>query len=210
MREEELLRLADAVRFALEAHADQTRKGTRIPYASHLLQVTGLVIEHGGDVDQAMAGVLHDCVEDCEDVGIDTLRRRFGSRVAAIVELCTDVLPGDRPDAKSPWIERKQRYVARLAQADADARLVAACDKLHNLRCIVADLRSQGPEALSRFSGSPEQTRGYYEAARAALAPSLPAALVAEMDALLGELSRSVPEAAFHPAPPREDLEAGP
>jgi (p)ppGpp synthase/HD superfamily hydrolase len=197
MRERDRTRLAEAVRFGLEAHAGQTRKGTRIPYASHLLQVMGLVIEHGGDADQAIAAMLHDCVEDCDDVEVDTLECRFGSEVAAIVELCSDVLPGDRPDAKSPWLERKRRYVTRLGAADVRARLVAACDKLHNLRCIVADLRAQGPGSLERFSSSPEQTRGYYEAARAALAPGLPAALVAEMDLLLEELRRFVPRSAF-------------
>jgi len=159
--------------------------------------VMGLVIEHGGDADQAIAAMLHDCVEDCDDVEVDTLERRFGSSVAEIVGLCSDLLPGDRPDAKSPWIVRKRRYVTRLGAADARTRLVAACDKLHNLRCIVADLRDQGPGSLERFSGSPEQTRGYYEAARAALAPELPGALVAEMDLLLEELRRFVPRSAF-------------
>ena len=197
MRAQDLTRLADAVRFALEVHAGQTRKGTRVPYASHLLQVMGLVIEHGGDVEQAIAGMLHDSVEDCEDVEIDTLRRRFGDEVAAMVECCSDVLPGDRPDAKSPWIERKRRYVTRLAATDVRTRLVAACDKLHNLRCIVADLRSLGPASLERFSGSPEQTRGYYEAARSALAPDLPRALLAELDALLEELRAFVPSSRF-------------
>jgi (p)ppGpp synthase/HD superfamily hydrolase len=192
--------LTEAVRFALEAHAGQTRKGTRIPYASHLLQVAGLVLEHGGDPVQAIAAVLHDTVEDCEAVEVETLRRRFGVAVAEIVETCSDVLPGDRPDAKSPWIERKRRYVERLRGADARTRLVAACDKLHNLRCIVADLRTLGPASLERFTGSAEQTRGYYEAARDALAPGLPDPLVTELDALLAELCRFVPRSAWSSA----------
>lgn len=190
-------RLAEALAFALEAHGEQTRKGTAIPYVSHLLQVAGLVLEHGGDATQAVAALLHDCVEDCDDVELDTIERRFGAEVAAIVDVCTDVLPGDRPDAKSPWLERKQRFVTQLSGADARARLVAGCDKLHNLRCIVSDLRQQGGTSLARFSSSPEQTRGYYEAARDALAPDLPDALVEELDALLEELRGFVAGVSF-------------
>ena len=190
-------RLADAVSFALEAHAAQTRKGTRIPYVSHLLQVAGLVLEHGGDAEQAIAAVLHDAIEDCEDVDAETLRARFGESVTEIVVQCSDVLPGDRPDAKSPWLERKRRYVAQLARADTRTRLVAACDKLHNLRSVVADLRAEGPTTLERFTGTPEQTRGYYETVREALCSDLPERLTVELDALLEELRRFVPESSF-------------
>jgi (p)ppGpp synthase/HD superfamily hydrolase len=197
MRNDDRVRLVEALRFALEAHGNQTRKGTPVPYASHLLQVAGLVLEHGGDGEQAAAAVLHDAVEDCEDVDDAVLRERFGAVVADIVLSCTDVLPGDRPGAKSPWLVRKQRYVARLARADARTRLVAACDKLHNLRSVVADLHAEGRETLARFRGTPEQTRGYYEAVREALAPDLPERLIRELDALLEELRRFVPGSAF-------------
>jgi (p)ppGpp synthase/HD superfamily hydrolase len=197
MRNDDRARLVEALRFALEAHGHQTRKGTRVPYASHLLQVAGLVLEHGGDAEQAAAAVLHDAVEDCEEVDDSSLRERFGAGVADIVLACTDVLPGDRPGAKSPWLVRKQRYVERLSRADARTRLVAACDKLHNLRSVVADLHAEGPETLSRFKGTPEQTRGYYEAVRVVLAPDLPERLVREIDALLEELREFVRASAF-------------
>jgi GTP pyrophosphokinase len=197
MRRDDRARLAAAVSFALEIHAEQTRKGTRIPYVSHLLQVAGLVLEHGGDGEQAIAAVLHDAVEDCEDVDFAILRTRFGADVALIVEQCTDLLPGDTPEAKSPWIERKRRYVAQLEEADERARLVAACDKLHNLRSVVADLRAEGPATLERFTGTPEQTRGYYEAVRAAVGPGLPGRLTYELEALLDELREFVPTRSF-------------
>ncbi len=190
-------RFADAVSFALEAHASQTRKGTRIPYVSHLLQVAGLVLEHGGDAEQAIAAVLHDTLEDCEDVDAETLRARFGANVTEIVVQCSDVLPGDRPTAKSPWLVRKRRYVAQLARADSRTRLVAACDKLHNLRSMLADLRAEGPTTLERFTGTPEQTRGYYETVREALCSDLPERLTVELDALLEELREFVTESSF-------------
>ncbi len=190
-------RFADAVSFALEAHAAQTRKGTRIPYVSHLLQVAGLVLEHGGDAEQAIAAVLHDAIEDCEEVDAETLRARFGGIVSQIVVQCSDVLPGDRPDAKSPWLVRKRRYVAQLARADTRTRLVAACDKLHNLRSLLADLRAEGPTTLERFTGTPEQTRGYFETVRETICKDLPERLTVELDALLEELREFVPESSF-------------
>lgn len=194
MLEPERQKLARAVAFALAAHAEQTRKGTPIPYASHLLQVVGLVLEHGGDAEQAIAAVLHDVVEDCDEIELDEIRRHFGGDVAAIVEVCTDLLPGDRAGAKSEWSLRKRDYLARLARADARARLVAACDKLHNLRTLVADLHAEGPATLERFTATPAQTRWYHEAVREAVAGGLPGRLLRELDALLAELRRFVPE----------------
>ena len=181
-------RLADAFRFALDAHGEQKRKGGDVPYSSHLLQVAGLVLEHGGDATLAAAGLLHDAVEDCPDVDRAALLARFGEDVARIVDACTDLLPGDRPGAKSEWGERKRAYLSRLRAADAGTRLVAACDKLHNLRSVVADLRAEGAETLTRFRATPEQTRWYFERVRAELCDGLPERLVDELDRLLAEL----------------------
>ncbi len=189
--------LTDALAFALDAHGAQTRKGRDIPYASHLLQVAGLVLEHGGDAELAVAGLLHDVLEDCATVDAAGLRERFGPRVSRIVEACTDTLPGDSPEAKSPWPERKRRYLARIAEADADTHLVVACDKLHNLRALLADLESEGPDTLERFTAQPAQTRAYHEAVRDVVARSIPSPLLRAFDASLGVLARWVPESSF-------------
>lgn len=197
MQDRDRTRLADAVRFALEVHAGQTRKGKAVPYVSHLLQVTGLVLEYGGDAELAAAAVLHDAVEDCEGVDVEMLRDRFGAGIAEVVAQCSDLLPGDTPKDKSPWLARKQRYVACLARADARTCLVAACDKLHNLRSLVADLREEGCATLERFEPTPEQMRGYFEAVYEALRPGLPTGLDRELGALLDELRRFVPGSSF-------------
>jgi len=186
-------RLVDALRFALDAHGAQTRKGTRIPYASHLLQVSGLVLEAGGDVTLAVAALLHDCLEDSDEVDEAALRERFGHEVAAIVATCTDLLPGDSAAAKSPWAQRKSRYLERLASADRRSRLVAACDKLQNLRALVGDLRAEGLATLERFSASPEQMRWYYESAHRILGDVLPPSVRAEFDEAIAALQRLVP-----------------
>jgi len=187
-------RLADAVRFALDAHADQKRKGTGIPYASHLLQVAGLVFEAGGDVEQVMAALLHDSIEDCEDVDAARIHARFGEGVASIVVVCTDV-SGDTSRDESEWGVRKTRHLESLASAPTRARVVAACDKLHNLRSLVGDLRAEGVATLERFTPAPARTRWYYESAHRVLRDALPGALALEFDALIDALREFVPHA---------------
>lgn len=93
-------RYADAVAYASTLHADQVRKSTSIPYISHLLGVSSLVLAAGGDEDMAIAALLHDGPEDQGgQVVLDEIRERFGDRVAHIVEGCTDSLAED-PDNK--------------------------------------------------------------------------------------------------------------
>jgi (p)ppGpp synthase/HD superfamily hydrolase len=188
MQEADRRRLVDALAFALAVHGDQKRKGKQVPYASHLLAVAGLVFEAGGDATQAAAALLHDTIEDGEDVDEQRLRAEFGGEVAAIVAACTDLIPGDTRKRKSPWGDRKQRYLAQLASAGPRAQLVAACDKLHNLRSLVADLESEGVSVLENFTASPERTRWYYESAHALLRDALPAVQRAEFDASLDAL----------------------
>jgi len=53
-------RFASAVGLAADVHGAQRQIGTRIPYLAHMLVVTGLVLEDGGDEDEAIAAMLHD------------------------------------------------------------------------------------------------------------------------------------------------------
>lgn len=152
-------RFIDALGFAAHLHAHQKRKGTSIPYVAHLMSVASLVLENGGDEDQAIAALLHDAVED--QGGLPTLhaiRKRFGDRVARIVEGCSDTDKNPKP----PWRKRKEDYLRHLRQVDADVRLVSLADKLHNARCILRDLRQAGPQSLSRFNGGQAGTLWYY------------------------------------------------
>lgn len=153
-------RFSDAVTFAAAAHTGQVRKGTGIPYITHPLAVSGLVLEFNGDEEQAIAGLLHDVVEDC-GVSLTTLADRFGIRVAAIVEGCTDGAP-DEHGRKAPWLERKDLYLQHLEEEPQDTLLVSACDKLHNARSIVADFRVIGDAVFDRFTAGREGTIWYY------------------------------------------------
>jgi GTP pyrophosphokinase len=151
---------AKAVHFAARAHAGQLRKGSDIPYITHPLSVSALVIEFGGDEEQAIAGLLHDVVEDC-GVSLLTLAEEFGVRVAAIVEGCTDGVPDER-GRKAPWRERKELYLEHLEETPADVLLVSACDKLHNARSIVSDIQTIGSAVFDRFTADRDQTIWYY------------------------------------------------
>lgn len=155
-------RYADAVAYASQLHADQARKSTTIPYISHLLGVSSLVLEAGGDEDMAIAALLHDGPEDQGgQQTLDEIRTRFGPRVAHIVEGCTDSLAED-PNNKPPWRQRKKDYISHLKEADDDSLTVSLADKLHNARAIVSDLMITGPSTWNRFNARPEDILWYY------------------------------------------------
>ncbi|MBU1376319.1 MAG: HD domain-containing protein [Alphaproteobacteria bacterium] len=152
--------LPAALDYAADAHQHQSRKGTTIPYLSHLMGVASLVIEHGGDEDQAIAGLLHDVLEDCGPHHQQPIRDRFGERVSNIVLACTDGVPDARGE-KPPWRTRKETYLDHLRHAPEEVLLVSACDKLHNARAIATDL-SSGEDVFARFTGGRNGTLWYY------------------------------------------------
>ena len=208
-------RFARAVDYARIAHADQKRKGTDIPYLTHLLSVASLVIEFGGSEDQAIAGLLHDLIEDCGATHEPIIRAQFGDTVADIVLACTDGTAEGKgehstPEAKkADWLRRKQDYLAHLAQAPDDVLLVSGCDKLHNARAIVGDLEDLdiGMNVFARFKGGVDGTLGYYESLHrtlqqraAAIAPTLDAE-VARMHGLAGATGRHPLSATAHCRP---------
>ena len=153
-------RFTAALAYAALIHGNQKRKGTNIPYISHLMSVSALVMEDGGDQDQAIAGLLHDSLEDCGHWHESVIRTAWGSRVADIVLACTDGVQ-DSSGRKPPWRERKERYLAHLETVDADALRVSACDKLHNARTIAGDLAA-GHDVFTRFKPGREGTLWYY------------------------------------------------
>jgi hypothetical protein len=159
-------RFDKAAMLARTLHAGQVRKCTDIPYFAHLLAVAALVLEDGGDEDEAIAALLHDAVED--QGGRETreqIRQLFGDRVAAIVDACSDT------DAilKPPWRERKQTYIKHLDSVEPSALRVSLADKLHNARAILFDLREYGEDLWKRFNtmSGDDQIWYYGELARA-------------------------------------------
>ncbi len=143
-------RFEEAVAYAAHLHRTQRRKGSDTPYLAHLLAVAAIVLEYGGDEDEAIAALLHDAVEDQggRQTG-EEIRRRFGARVAEIVYACSDTESTPKP----PWRQRKEAYLAHLPAASPSAWLVSAADKLHNARATLADYRRIGDAVWARFHG---------------------------------------------------------
>lgn len=155
-------RYSEALQFCFEIHSRQRRKGGAVPYVSHLLAVSALVMEQGGSEDEAIGALLHDSAEDCGGRPmLDQVRQRFGDAVAAIVEGCTDSF-AETPDQKEDWRPRKERYLKHLQEADRSTQLVAACDKFHNLSNTVRDLRVGGPAVWGKFNTGAADQVWYY------------------------------------------------
>jgi len=166
-------------------HAKQIRKRTGRPYIGHLLSVTSIVIEYGGDEGMAIAALLHDAVED--QGGMPRLReicRKFGKRVAHIVDGCTDSYTEPKP----PWMERKRDYVKRVSAESEEVRLVSAADKLSNARETLYEFRVHGDAVFDRFAGKKEGTLWYYRALIDAFRKAGGNPLVDELDRVVAEL----------------------
>ncbi len=174
-----------ALVYAARLHGDQYRKGTGVPYVTHLLAVAAIVGENGGTEDEVVAALLHDAPEDRGgEARLDDIRVRFGERVAEIVAGCTDTYEVPKP----PWRERKEQYLAHLATAPEPVRLVSAADKLHNARSVLADYRAVGEYLWERFTGGREGTLWYYRAVVESLGAGREKPLVQELDCVVGEL----------------------
>ena len=173
--------------FAAQKHAGQKRKSTEIPYIAHLMSVAALVLEAGGDEDLAIAGLLHDVVEDCGGAPmLEEVRQRFGARVAHIVDGCTDAYVVPKP----PWRQRKEEYLAHLRTADEDTRLVSTADKLHNARAIFADYQQDGESVWERFQGGRDGTLWYYRSVTAELGRTKRNRLTAQLERTVQELDK--------------------
>ena len=157
-------RFSKALAYAAHVHRNQLRKGTAIPYVSHLMAVAAIVLESGGNEDEAIAALLHDAPEDQGGRRrLADIRTQFGDRVAAIVEACSDALE-ENPENKPPWYKRKTAYQQHLRECpDASVYLVSAADKLHNAQATLTDLLDAGAAVWSRFSVSRTDTLWNYE-----------------------------------------------
>ena len=184
-----------ALVYAARLHATQYRKGTSRPYLAHLLGVASIVLTHGGDEDEAIAALLHDAVED--QGGLKTLRairKKFGARVARIVDGCTDSYTVPKP----PWLERKKEYLRHLRRADSSVRLVSAADKLYNAREILDDYRTRRDSVFDRFKGGKKGTIWYYREVARILRRKGPRTLVRELDRVVTELERLAGRQGLH------------
>lgn len=190
-----------ALALAHRVHRQQARKGTATPYIAHILGVTALVLEFGGDEDQAIGALLHDALEDAaehasEEVTVEWLReeirRNFGHNVMAIVEHLTDSTGRHKPS----WRARKTKYVAELEHAPNHALLVSAADKFHSVQSLMRDYKRDGEALWSRFN--PEAGKsgvvGYYRAVADIFARRFPGDLSNELSQAVTTLEQMTGE----------------
>lgn len=179
-------RYSEALTWAATLHRYQVRKNTQVPYLSHLVAVSSLVLEDGGTETEAIAGLLHDAVEDCGAQVIPHIRDAFGDEVVKIVLACSDATP-EAGEAKPLWAPRKQAYIDHLREASPSALRVTAADKLHNARATVGDLRQTG--AWANFNACRHQSLWYYDAINTVLQERLPGSrTAAALDRTVEEL----------------------
>ena len=178
-------RFEEALVYASRLHARQTRKASGTPYVAHLLGVAALVIEDGGDEDEAIAALLHDAIEDQGgDTARQEIRRRFGETVTSIVDGCTDAETIPKP----AWRERKERFIISLDQASPEVLRVATADKLYNARSVLSAFRKDGETLWRQFNGGRDGTLWYYRAVTNALQENGSGQLVEDLDRAVTEL----------------------
>lgn len=177
-------RLDQALGFVAAAFRRQVRKGSGVPYLSHLLQVAATVAEHGGDEEQIVAALCHDYLEDIEGAHRDELARRFGDRVARFVEALSDTTSQPKP----PWKQRKVAYLERLRDEPPELKLISAADKLHNASAIVRDRRLVGEAVWERFTPTRDETLWYYREVIVSLSSGWEHPLLEELRRVVDEM----------------------
>jgi GTP pyrophosphokinase len=182
-------RFTDALTFATRLHATQTRKGSGVPYITHLLGVASIALEYGANEDEAIAALLHDAIEDQGGAPTrEAIRRRFGETVTEIVDGCTESYQTPKP----PWRQRKEAYIAQISTASASVRLVSASDKLYNSRSILKDYRILGDALWERFQGGKDGSLWYYRAIVEAFRATGSTPVMDELERTVVELERLV------------------
>jgi (p)ppGpp synthase/HD superfamily hydrolase len=178
-------RFEAALAFAAQIHQGHSRKSGQVPYLSHLLSVAALVLEDGGGEDEAIAALLHDAIEDQgHRTDLADLRRRFGGRVAEIVDACSDTDQHPKP----PWRGRKEAFIDRMRTAQVDVLRVACADKLHNARSTLADLRLEGRSAWDKFGAGRDEQLWYYGSLSELFQQRMPGPLSAELARTVAEI----------------------
>lgn len=149
-----------ALDYTYKLHYKQKRKGTGIPYFTHLISVSNHIIEDGGTTDEAIGGLLHDAAEDQGgEKTIIEIKKLFGDKVAKIVSECSD----SSINSDTSWLERKKKYLSDIKHKTQSSMFVSLCDKLHNGTCIINDHQRVGKKLWKLFTAKPKEVSWYYE-----------------------------------------------
>jgi (p)ppGpp synthase/HD superfamily hydrolase len=189
--------LHKALQYAFELHGQDARKGTDIPYMTHLLSVCGLVQQDGGSEQEAIAALLHDALEDqAERTSREEIAAKFGEDVLQIIEICTDTPRGYTGGEKQPWSIRKNNYLQHSRTVNpAELLRVTVADKVDNARAILWDYQYHGEELWGRFNAGKEQQLWYYrECLKAYRSAGFSGHLLDEFDYLVKQLDKIITE----------------
>lgn len=144
-----------AIEYAAKAHKGQFRKGTRLPYIFHPVNVAQRLFEHKYPEDLVIAGLLHDTIEDTP-VTAEDIRNEFNNTIA---DLVTGVSEKNKQDT---WENRKKDTIKKLKSAPHNLLILSCADKLDNICSIKRDLRELGETVWNRFNQPVEQQKWYY------------------------------------------------
>ena len=149
-----------ALRLTITEHREQRRKGSGLPYSIHPIHVSVILLRHGFSTRVAIAGLLHDLVED-QGVDPAVIARKFGPKVAEIVDALTE-RKENKQGEKRPWPVRKEEALKQMDAASNEAVAVKAADALHNVQSFLEDLRRDGTRIWEYFNQGPVEQLGYY------------------------------------------------
>ena len=149
-----------ALRIAAGSHRHQNRKGSAIPYITHPVHVSLILLRYGFPMEVCVAGLLHDVVED-QDYPLAAIDEDFGPRVAHIVGALSETKSDGRGN-KLPWEIRKAEGLAKVRRAGPEAAVVKAADTIHNINSTLYDIRHSGVAVLDRFNRGPRQMLSSY------------------------------------------------
>ena len=123
-----------AYRFAEKAHAGQKRKSGE-PYFTHPCFVASILTELMIDPPTIAAGLLHDTVEDCEGITLETIQQEFGDEVAHLVDGVTKLNKLDFADKEEAQAESLRKMILAMSK-DIRVVLIKLADRLHNMRTL--------------------------------------------------------------------------
>lgn len=154
------IRLYDAYAYAADAHKGQYRKGTKIPYFTHIITTMNYAMELTTDIEVLQSAILHDTIEDTQ-VTFDDLRREFGDRVAELVEAETENKRHNLP-ASETWEIRKRETIEHLKNRSFDVKVIVLADKTANLESLVKEWKYCGEEVWKKFNQTDKKKQEWY------------------------------------------------
>lgn len=152
--------LAKAYAFSAEAHKKQYRKGTKIPYFTHIITAMNYAMELTGDKEILTAVILHDTVEDT-DVTLEEVAREFGQTVADYIAAESEDKRLGIP-ARDTWEVRKRETIQHLQTAPRPVKVIVLADKAANAESLLREWRQKGDSIWQKFNQSDKEKQAWY------------------------------------------------